>query len=519
MIPPLRATTGAGKQSAAELTCIVAATTLLGIGKDGALPWRLKGDMAYFKRVTQDAPPGRQNSVIMGRKTWLSIPPKFRPLPGRRNVVLSRKPDAREALALPPDVACCASLDDAVAALADAPAIFVIGGGEIYEAAVRDPRCTRVLMTRVEDPAGALPACDAFFPDLTGTGFATTAVSPPETENGLTYTFATLARAATPAPPPSPSKGAPLRETTNAPPVAPPSKQAPAAAPNAEEQQYLDLIREILDKGVTRGDRTGTGTRSIFGARMRFSLRDRRFPLLTTKRVFWRGVAEELLWFVAGSTDGNLLAAKNVHIWDGNGSKEFLEKRGLGHREEGDLGPVYGFQWRHFGAAYDDANADYAGKGVDQLAECVRQIKDDPNSRRIVLSAWNPADLDKMALPPCHMFCQFYVADGEVSCQMYQRSADMGLGVPFNIASYALLTRLVARAAGLEAGDFVHVIGDAHVYLNHVDALEEQLKRAPRPFPTLDINPAKTDIDAFEYDDFTVNDYKPYPKIQMDMAV
>jgi thymidylate synthase len=197
--------------------------------------------------------------------------------------------------------------------------------------------------------------------------------------------------------------------------------------------QYLDVVREILDHGVARGDRTGTGTLSKFGVQMRYSLRGGVFPLLTTKKVFWRGVAEELLWFVKGCTNGKELSEKGIHIWDGNGSREFLDKNGLGHREEGDLGPVYGFQWRHFGAEYKDMHADYTGQGVDQLRQCVERIKSSPEDRRIIMTAWNPADLAKMALPPCHMFCQFYVANGELSCQMYQRSADMGLGVPFNL--------------------------------------------------------------------------------------
>ncbi|KAJ1429616.1 thymidylate synthase-like protein [Ochromonadaceae sp. CCMP2298] len=252
---------------------------------------------------------------------------------------------------------------------------------------------------------------------------------------------------------------------------------------------------------------------------MRFNLRDGNFPLLTTKKVFWRGVAEELLWFVRGSTNGNLLAEKGVRIWDGNGSREFLDSRGLGHREVGDLGPVYGFQWRHFGAQYTDMHADYTGQGVDQLLECVEKLKSSPEDRRIIMSAWNPSDLDKMALPPCHMFCQFYVAAGELSCQMYQRSADMGLGVPFNIASYSLLTAMVAQAAGLKCGDFVHAIGDAHVYANHVDALREQLDRTPRAFPKLRINPSVTEIDQFQLSDFTIEGYQPDASIKMKMAV
>lgn len=248
-------------------------------------------------------------------------------------------------------------------------------------------------------------------------------------------------------------------------------------------EQYLDLVRDIISAGAVRGDRTGTGTVSLFGKSMRFNLRGGVFPLLTTKRVFWRGVAEELLWFVSGSTDATALAAKGIGIWDGNGSRAFLDSVGLGHREEGDLGPVYGFQWRHWGAAYKTKRDDYKGAGIDQLAECIRLIKTDPTSRRIVMSAWDPASLPAMALPPCHMFCQFYVAGGELSCQMYQRSGDVGLGVPFNIASYALLTRLVAQVCGLVPGDLVHVLGDAHVYANHVEPLREQLLNSPRPFP------------------------------------
>ena len=251
---------------------------------------------------------------------------------------------------------------------------------------------------------------------------------------------------------------------------------------------------------------------------MRFSLRDS-FPLLTTKRVFWRGVAEELLWFVRGDTNANHLAEKKVHIWDENGSKEFLEKQGQGHREQGDLGPVYGFQWRHFGAKYVDMHTDYTGQGVDQLAEVIHTIKTNPDSRRIIMSSWNPTDIPQMALPPCHTMCQFYVSNGQLSCQLYQRSADMGLGVPFNIASYALLTVMIAHVCGLEPGDFVHSIGDAHVYSNHVEALHQQLEREPRAFPTLRIARKVESIDDFTMEDFVLEGYTPHKKIAMKMAV
>eukprot|EP00058_Branchiostoma_floridae_P001220 XP_002586708.1 hypothetical protein BRAFLDRAFT_77468 [Branchiostoma floridae] len=285
-----------------------------------------------------------------------------------------------------------------------------------------------------------------------------------------------------------------------------------------DEYQYLDLVRHILDCGQRKDDRTGTGTLSVFGAQCRYSLRGQ-FPLLTTKRVFWRGVAEELLWFVRGCTNGKELSDKKVHIWDANGSRDFLDKRGLSHYEEGDLGPVYGFQWRHFGAEYKDRYTDYTGQGVDQLAQVIHTIKTDPDNRRIIMSAWNPPDLPKMALPPCHAFVQFYVCNGELSCQLYQRSGDTGLGVPFNIASYSLLTYMIAHITGLKPGDFVHTLGDAHVYVNHVDALKEQLKREPRPFPTLNIKRQVENIDDFKMEDFEIVGYKPHPKISMEMAV
>ncbi|KAG7168932.1 Thymidylate synthase-like [Homarus americanus] len=252
---------------------------------------------------------------------------------------------------------------------------------------------------------------------------------------------------------------------------------------------------------------------------MRFSLRNGDFPLLTTKRVFWRGVAEELIWFIKGSTNAKELQEKKVHIWDGNSSREFLDKSGFAKREEGDLGPVYGFQWRHFGAQYTDMHADYTGQGVDQLQQVIDTIRKNPNDRRIIMCAWNPLDLPKMALPPCHCLCQFYVANGELSCQLYQRSADMGLGVPFNIASYALLTYMVAHVTNLKPGEFVHTLGDAHVYSNHISGLNVQLKREPKPFPKLNFKRKVESINDFKYEDLELIGYNPHAKIQLDMAV
>ncbi|XP_067257430.1 thymidylate synthase isoform X1 [Chanodichthys erythropterus] len=285
-----------------------------------------------------------------------------------------------------------------------------------------------------------------------------------------------------------------------------------------DERGYLNLVEYILQHGARKGDRTGTGVISVFGTQARYSLRDQ-FPLLTTKRVFWKGILQELLWFIKGSTNAKELSEKGVRIWDANGSRDFLDKNGFTDREEGDLGPVYGFQWRHFGAEYKDMHTDYSGQGVDQLQKVIDTIKSNPEDRRIIMCAWNPKDLPMMALPPCHALCQFYVSDGELSCQLYQRSGDIGLGVPFNIASYALLTYMIAHITGLKPGDFVHTIGDAHIYTNHIDPLKEQIQREPRPFPKLKIKRKVEQIDDFSAEDFEIYDYDPHPAIKMQMAV
>jgi len=285
-----------------------------------------------------------------------------------------------------------------------------------------------------------------------------------------------------------------------------------------EEMQYLDLVARVINDGEPQDDRTGTGSMALFGCTMRFDL-SQTFPLLTTKRVFWRGVAEELLWFIRGDTNGNHLLDVGVKIWEPNGTREYLDSRRLQHHRVNDLGPIYGFQWRHFGAKYEDMDADYRGKGIDQLSNCIQQLKENPHDRRVILSAWNPLDLKEMALPPCHLLCNFFVANGRLSCLMYQRSADIGLGVPFNIASYALLTRMIAQVCGFTPGEFIHVLGNTHIYRNHIEPLKTQLQRFPRPFPVLRVNPEVTDIDSFKIGDFELIGYNPWPKIDMDMSV
>ena len=263
-------------------------------------------------------------------------------------------------------------------------------------------------------------------------------------------------------------------------------------------QQYLDLLARVLDSGVDRDDRTGTGTRAVFGHQMRFDLAAG-FPLLTTKKLHIRSIIHELLWFVSGDTNIRYLQDNGVSIWD-----EWAD-------DNGDLGPVYGKQWRHWQTPY--------GREIDQLAELISMIKSNPESRRLMLTAWNPADVPHMALPPCHCLFQFHVAKGRLSCQLYQRSADIFLGVPFNIASYALLTHMIARICGLKPGEFAHVLGDAHLYSNHFDQAREQLSRTPGALPQLVIHRTPDNIDGFHFDDFEITGYDAHPHIAAPIAV
>lgn len=264
-------------------------------------------------------------------------------------------------------------------------------------------------------------------------------------------------------------------------------------------KQYLDLLRHVLNDGVYRDDRTGTGTYGVFGYQTRYNLADG-FPLVTTKKVFTRGIIEELLWFISGSTNKKVLQEKNVHIWDE-----------WGDDETGELGPIYGHQWR--------AWQDYDGGHIDQLMNVIEQIKTNPNSRRLIVCSWNVAQIDQMGLPPCHCFFQFFVANGKLSLQLYQRSADLFLGVPFNIASYALLLMMVAQVTGLEVGEFIHTLGDAHIYSNHVEQVKEQLSREPFPLPKMKLNPEIKDIRDFKITDFTLEDYQCHAAIKAPVAV
>jgi len=289
---------------------------------------------------------------------------------------------------------------------------------------------------------------------------------------------------------------------------------------NHEEQQYLDLIKRLFSNGSKEMSRNGNVI-STFGNMMRFSLKDGYLPLLTTKKVAWKTCFKELFWFIKGSTNNQELKDQNVHIWDANASREFLDSRNLTY-EENDLGPVYGHQWRHFNASYENCHNNYSGKGVDQLQNIIDMLKDPTQrtSRRMIISAWNPCQIDQMALPPCHILFQFYVRENKyLSCSMYQRSGDVGLGVPFNIASYSLLTHIIAKHCGLIADEFVYFLGNAHIYEEHIEPLKRQVERLPYEFPQIKINKVHDSIEEYTLDDITwISEYTFHQPIKMNMV-
>ena len=424
----------------------------------------------------------------------------------------------------------------------DVADIFIIGGARVYEEALQLSECKRVFLTEV---LSEFPA-DTYLPPIDTNVFTLDEIGQVVTDGPVLYQFLTYIRkdrkeevtspetkvetpvssssSSTVSSPVSSSLHSSRSETkieirtdTSTLPLL--ATAALCSVVNPEERRYLDIIKNVIDHGVRKQDRTGVGTVSKFGEVARYSLRDGRIPLLTTKEVMWRFIVEELVWLINGKTDARDLQEKRVPIWDANGRRAFLDALGLRDREEFDLGPIYGFQWRHFGATYVNSRTDYKGQGVDQLLEVIETIKKDPHSRRTLINAWNAADLKKMALPPCHVLCQFYVANGELSCIMYQRSCDLGLGVPFNIASYSLLTHLIAHVCGLRAGEFCHMMGDTHVYLNHVEPLRRQIERTPTAFPTIRFKRDLGSVTEFVSDDVELIGYTPQPAIYMPMAV
>lgn len=495
---------------------IVAQTEHGGIGLNGGMPWKISCDLKFFRKVTcnlgnesnqssvitnnddskSNSNSNNRNVVIMGRKTWESIGKV--PLKNRINLVLSKHLQSSD-LKEQKDVYFFTSLTESLTFLANQPYInniFVIGGSQIYKEALilnqqylntHGKELLKVIyITIIKRLDGTGIAVDTFFPssevDLLN-GYVKHHLDTVE-ENGYSCDF--------------------FQYTPH---------------PNKEEQQYLSLIKRILTQGTFKMDRTGTGTYSLWGNQLRFNLREGYLPLLTTRRLFFKGIVEELLWFLSGSTNVAHLRERGVKIWDGNVSRDALDKLGFFDREVDDLGPGYGFQWRHFGAKYISMHHDYKGQGVDQIKEAIHMIKNSPNSRRIVVSAWNPVDVKETSLPPCHCWFQFDVKGNELSTSMTMRSTDVGLGLPFNIASYALLTFMMAQVCNLKPGELVISTNDTHVYSNHTDALKEQIKRNPHPFPKIILNSDVTDIDSFKFSDFQLVDYVFHPHIKMEMAV
>jgi dihydrofolate reductase / thymidylate synthase len=531
-------------------------------------------------------PKQKINAVIMGRSTWDSLPVSVKPLCNRLNIVLTRNTDLKSVEStINQDIVfgerksllnVCSSIDHALHlcdsfstfSTFEVDHIFIIGGASLYKDAIVHPSCQSLIVTEIMDKEDELPiVCDSFFPEIDKTTFKLSSaivdrnvlfketdqlIQKKRTYRRYTYNSININRhththtnadtntntdknlkseseskvitkqdASTQTLPDLNLNLNSLTEKTKT------EKEKGKGKETEEEDQYLQTVSRVLTSGIERNDRTGVTTRALFGGQMRFSLSNNQFPLLTTKKVAFKAVAEELFWIIRGCTDSKELSKKNVKIWDANGSRKFLDSIGKKEREEGDLGPVYGFQWRHSGAKYIDCKTDYEGKGIDQLAEIIRLIKTDPDSRRILLSAWNPSDLSEMALPPCHILAQFFVdkSTKRLSCLFFQRSCDLGLGVPFNIASYSLLTILLAHYCDLTPHELIYTMGDYHIYKNHIGPLQEQLTRSPKSFPTLKIvcpnnnNSKPKDITGYTFDNLVLEGYDPHPSIKMEMAL
>jgi dihydrofolate reductase/thymidylate synthase len=484
------------------------------IGCNNDLLFRIPNDMKYFKEITsQEFIKGHKNIVIMGYNTWKSIPDKYKPLEDRINIIITKNHFNEmnyedENIKTFNDFDFCYKYlkqqENDGNLLGDK---FIIGGAQlynhvhsnylhminkVYETVVNYNvvKSEHTHYTNIMENDSLYPELD-FRIDIYNDfklinkkymdGDEVTVIHNNSTLHGVTYNIYQNIRYL-----------------------------------NNQEKQYLDLMKSILYRNNIKDSRNSKVI-SQFGEKMVFDL-TKGFPLLTTKRTPFKTILRELLWFIRGSTSNKELNDKNVHIWDGNSSKEFLESRGLNY-EEGELGPVYGFQWRRFGAEYTDKKQkDYIqGEGVDQLQNVIDLIKNDPTSRRIILSAWNPVDLDKMALPPCHVMIQFSVDKGFLDAQLYQRSGDMFLGVPFNIASYSILMHIIGSITGYTPRYFHHVLGDAHIYMNHIDAISEQVHRIPNKFPELKLAKKITDINNISEEDFILENYNHYPTIKADM--
>lgn len=458
-----------------KIAIVVAVDDKNGIGKGNTIPWHDANDMKHFAKLTTTVKdPTKQNAVIMGYRTRQSI---GRDLPNRVNIVLDRTSG---------QIITYESAVNLLLQRDDIETIFIIGGHSVYERALADLKCTELYMTRI---AGDFD-CDTFFPPFRSEEWIVV-----DGEQGLRR-----------------------RRTED---------EWKRHFTNRDEVQYLNLLRDVMETGTVKPDRTGVGTKEIIGAMMRFNLRDGQLPLFTTKLTRLGAIIKELLWMIRGQTDASILAKQGVHIWDGNTSREFLDKRGLAHYAVGDIGPAYGYQWRHYDAKYAGCKEQAQG-GIDQLQRAIDILKlpDDKRreyDRRNIVTAWNPNQLHEMALPPCPILVQFVREPGDyVSILVYQRSADLILGVPFNVAGYALLLHMVAHLCGLRTKELIWMGGCVHIYSNHLLAAQEQSNRVPYAFPTVSFRRSRKEIssiDNFQLDDIELRHYYHHAPINVPMAV
>ena len=481
------------------------------IGCNDDLIFRSKEDMKFFKNITlTTADKNKKNAVIMGRKTFYTL---TRLLKGRINCVLTHSTSYLYDNALSgksDDLYIYNSVDKLLQNLNNDPiveSIYVIGGASIYKYFSDHDLFDKLILSIVGAPI--IDYGDVFFPEINFTKYYIEDKQEVNTEGteittGHTYDMNYNIYYMTN------KKNCSMDEVTD------------ILGSNAQEYQYLNVLSKLLTDGVYRETRNST-TISLFGVKMEFDISES-FPLLTTKKMYWKGILKELLWFISANTNSKVLEKDKVRIWQGNSSREYLDSIGLTGYEEGDCGPIYGFQWRHFNAKYRGHRADYTGEGIDQLQNIIDLIRNNPTSRRMYMTAWNPCQLKEMALPPCHISYQFYVRKCPdtgirfLDCMMYQRSGDIFLGVPFNIASTATLTYIIANITGICPGKINIVIGDAHIYENHIEQVKTQLGRAPYKFPKLVIKKKLNDIDNVAYDNFEIENYTHHPVIKANMV-
>jgi dihydrofolate reductase / thymidylate synthase len=500
-----------------DVSLIVATDKNLGIGKYNQLPWKLKSEMNFFKNKTQSKTPYYTNIVIMGRNTWESIPEKFKPLKNRINIILSSN---NINLGKYQNTYYSKNVSNAINFInslsINIGEVFIIGGQKLYHEILSNSdtelyNLDYIYQTEIYKDFD----CDTFLYDKKEykklvKHYDIIQCSEFQEESGIYFRYITYKKCIT--------------EMDLGPEVKVHYALPFVPFKNEEEYQYLNILKKIIDCGIKREDRTGTGTISVFGETQEFNLRDT-FPMLTTKRIFFRGIFEELMLYLRGQTDNKILNEKGLNIWNGNTSREFLDKRGLNHYEEGDMGETYGFNFRHFGGEYLGCSHQYekGEHGFDQLANVIHLIKNDPTSRRIIISLWNPHTNHKAALPSCLCWYQFYVDTEreELNLQIYLRSSDFFLANNWNVCTGALLVHMLCNLKGIQLtpGILKVVTGDTHLYINHLDQVKINLERTPKPYPKLLIKEKKDNIEDFKFEDLELLGYNPYPGIKAEMSV